>query len=79
MLQSRLVTVALFILFSFSTAYGQLGPNDGANLKPTDLARVKVGDKAPDFTLENIDGKKISLSGFAGKKNLVLVFYRGHW
>lgn len=78
MLQRCLITVFV-ILFSIPTAYGQLGPKDGANLKPTDLERVKVGDKAPDFTLENIDGRRISLSDFRGKKNVVLVFYRGQW
>jgi peroxiredoxin len=40
---------------------------------------VKAGQPAPDFTLENFDGKSISLSDFRGKKNVVLVFYRGHW
>jgi len=79
MLQARVATIALFILFSSATARGQLGPKDGANLKPTELERVKVGDKAPDFTLENMDGKRIPLSDFQGKKNVVLVFYRGHW
>jgi cytochrome oxidase Cu insertion factor (SCO1/SenC/PrrC family) len=76
---SRLITGILFTLLFLSAAYGQSGPRDGANLKPTDLDRVKVGDKAPDFTLENMDGKRISLSDFRGKKNVVLVFYRGHW
>lgn len=79
MLQSRLITVAPFIFFSISTAYGQLGPKEGANLKPIDLERVKVGDRAPDFTLENMDGKRISLSDYRGKRDVVLVFYRGHW
>lgn len=79
MLLSRFTSAALFILFFISMAYGQLGPKDGTNLKPTDLERVKVGDQAPDFTLENIDGKRISLSDFRGKKNVLLVFYRGHW
>ena len=79
MLRSRVITVAFFVLLAISTAYGQLGSKDGANLKPTDLERVKVGDQAPDFTLENMDGKRISLADFRGKKNVVLVFYRGHW
>lgn len=79
MLRSRVITVAFFVLLAISTAYGQLGPKDGANLSPTDLERVKAGDQAPDFTLENMDGKRISLSDFRGKKNVVLVFYRGHW
>lgn len=79
MLRTRLVTTALFILFSLSLVYAQLGPKDGTDLSPTDLERVKAGDRAPDFTLENMDGKRISLADFRGKKNVVLVFYRGHW
>ncbi len=79
MVLNRLIATVFVVFFSVSTVYAQLGPKDGGNLNPTDLARIKVGDKAPDFTLENMDGKKISLSGFRGKKKVVLVFYRGHW
>ena len=32
----------------------------------------QVGDKAPDFTLESIDGKSISLSDFRGKTVLIV-------
>jgi hypothetical protein len=61
-------------------ASGQpLGPTDGANLPPTDLDRVKPGDLAPDFTLEDQSGRPITLSGFRGQRPVVLVFYRGHW
>ena len=35
---------------------------------------LKIGDKAPDFTLKNKDGKEVSLSDFLGKK-VVLYFY----
>lgn len=35
---------------------------------------IKVGDKAPDFSLPDVDGKKVSLKAFKGKK-LVLYFY----
>lgn len=78
---SRFTALILLILFAFavSPAYAQLGPKDATNLPPTDLERVKAGDQAPDFTLENMDGKRISLSDFRGKKDVVLVFYRGHW
>lgn len=79
MLKSCLITVFVAIFFSISVAYGQLGPKDGVNLKPIDLDRVKVGDAAPDFTLETMDGTRISLSDFRGKKNVLLVFYHGHW
>lgn len=70
--------IAFFIL-SIVPSYAQLGPKDGGNLQPTDLDRVKVSDTAPDFTLENLDGTRISLSDFRGRKNVVLVFYRGQW
>ena len=36
---------------------------------------VKVGDRAPDFTLESKTGEKVSLSQFYGQKNVVLYFY----
>ncbi len=36
---------------------------------------VKEGNKAPDFTGLNQDSKKIKLSSFQGKKNVVLYFY----
>jgi thioredoxin-dependent peroxiredoxin len=36
--------------------------------------KLQVGDKAPDFSLNNQDGKLTSLSDFKGKK-LVIYFY----
>jgi mycoredoxin-dependent peroxiredoxin len=36
---------------------------------------VEVGDQAPDFELKDQHGTPVSLSGFRGKKNVVLVFY----
>lgn len=35
---------------------------------------VQAGEYAPDFTLESLEGKKVSLSDFRGK-NVVLYFY----
>lgn len=40
---------------------------------------VKVGDCAPDFTLENTEGEKVGLSGLLLKGPVVLTFYRGKW
>lgn len=79
MVQHTFNTLVLLIFLLISLVYAQLGPKDKAGLRPTDLERVNVGDMAPDFTLENMDGRAISLSDFRGKKNVVLVFYRGHW
>lgn len=36
---------------------------------------VKVGDKAPDFTLTSQAGQQVSLHDFLGKKPVVLYFY----
>ena len=36
---------------------------------------LKVGDKAPGFTLKNHAMEDVSLSDFAGKKNVVLLFF----
>ena len=56
-----------------------LGPTDGHDLPPTELERVAMGAPAPDFSLETISGDTLTLSDFRGEKNVVLVFYRGHW
>jgi len=73
------LALALALSLVHLPALAQPSPTDGANLAPTDLDRVKVGQPAPDFTLEDSDGKNITLSDYRGKKNVVLVFYRGHW
>ena len=36
---------------------------------------VEVGQQAPDFELKDQHGTPVRLSGFRGKKNVVLVFY----
>ncbi len=37
----------------------------------------RIGQPAPEFTLPDLNGKTISLAEFKGKKNVLLVFYRG--
>ncbi len=37
--------------------------------------KYKVGDTAPDFTLTDQNGNKVTLSSFRGKKNVALAFY----
>lgn len=41
---------------------------------PYDENRPKVGEEARDFEIQGF-----KLSGLKGRKNLVLVFYRGHF
>ena len=40
---------------------------------------LKVGDKAPDFTLPNQRGESVSLSDLLAKGPAVVAFYRGAW
>ncbi len=49
-------------------------------LKATDSdSALKVGDEAPDFTLPSLSGGPVSLSAFAGKKNVVISFVPAAW
>lgn len=50
---------------------------EGSKPAPAPL-QLKVGDVAPDFKLEYVDGKEekeVSLSQYRGKSNVVLAFY----
>lgn len=55
---------------------------EAGTFQPVDMdtlaQALKVGDAAPDFTLQTVDGETVSLDDYKGK-NLVLVFNRGHW
>ncbi len=57
----------------------RLGPYDGVDLPGVDTGRVAVGDVAPGFSLMSYAGTVTTLSDFRGDKDVVLVFYRGHW
>jgi peroxiredoxin Q/BCP len=37
--------------------------------------RIKVGDRAPEFTIKNQRGEPVSLKDYLGKKAVVLYFY----
>ena len=54
------------------------GPLDRLVLSPYDLNRVVAGDMAPDFRLQDENGKVHQLAQYRGS-NVVLVMYRGHW
>jgi peroxiredoxin len=77
---------ALFVLFFVSSyAFGlsdafKKNIYDPGQLKPIDSKlKVKIGEKAPDFTLPSLSGEKISLSQFKGKKNVVISFVPAAW
>jgi cytochrome oxidase Cu insertion factor (SCO1/SenC/PrrC family) len=43
---------------------------------PEEQTGLKVGEKAPGFTLKDQEGKERSLEGFVGKRKVALIFYR---
>jgi peroxiredoxin (alkyl hydroperoxide reductase subunit C) len=65
--------------YSLSDAYKD-NIYDPGILKPVDsVLKVKVGDKAPDFTLRSLDGGNVSLADYLGKKNVVISFVPAAW
>jgi len=72
--------ILLLTLFAAPQLFSQavLGPVDRLALPPYDLNRVVPGTMAPDFRLQDQDGKVHQLSQYQGK-NVVLVIYRGYW
>ena len=54
----------------------------GNSQSPTDSMRespIGIGDIAPDFTLQDQNNNRVTLSDARGKRPVVLVFYRGYW
>jgi cytochrome oxidase Cu insertion factor (SCO1/SenC/PrrC family) len=51
-------------------------PQDNGKPAPEELTGLKVGAKAPRFTLRDQEGKERSLAEFLGKGKVALVFYR---
>ena len=70
----------LLLLISPLATFAQatLGPVDGSDLSPYDLNRIVAGSMAPDFRLQDENGKVHQLFQYRGK-NVVLVMYRGFW
>jgi peroxiredoxin len=65
--------------FALSEAYKKNIYNPG-RLKSTDsVLKVKVGDRAPNFSLPSLSGERISLSQYRGNKNVVLSFVPAAW
>ena len=53
---------------------------DVGTLKPIDsVLNVKVGEKAPDFTLKSLSGGVVSLGDYRGKQTVVISFVPAAW
>jgi Peroxiredoxin len=75
----------LMVFLGTGNAYAQLSSfKDNLfpveKLTPRDsVLTLKVGDSAPDFTLPAVEGGKITLSQYRGKKNVVISFVPAAW
>ena len=47
----------------------------GISMAQSTAMKVKIGQKAPDFTLKTLDGTEITLSDYFGKKVVMLEFW----
>ena len=45
--------------------------------KEVKMSKVKINVEAPDFVLNDLNNKEISLSSYRNKNNVLLVFNRG--
>jgi hypothetical protein len=52
-----------------------------ATLKASGIADriIRVGQRAPDFTLPDVAGQPVSLADLRARGPVVLSFYRGRW
>ena len=64
----------LMVLFSPVVTGNSQSPTGSMRGSP-----IGVGDIAPDFTLQDQNNSKVTLSDVLGKRSVVLVFYRGYW
>ena len=63
---------ALAVLLAMLRCQPVMPPTTNRRMPPP---KIKVGDMAPDFTLQDQNGNKVSLNDFKGKKNVALAFY----
>ena len=71
---SILAVVALlfFTFFCYETFYV-------LKQVPLSAQAPRIGEKAPEFTLSDQNGKQVALADLLSPKGAVLIFYRGHW
>ena len=66
---------SLLCLLSLAAAPAGANPPPPPAAAPRPAPVLKVGAKAPDFSLPDQTGKLVRLATFRGKKQVVLAFY----
>jgi hypothetical protein len=85
--RGKVLTVVLTVIALLSAGLSAFG-FVGARKLPGAMAAPQVGQKVPDFTLADTNGKPVSLdqllaassaTSSAAPKAVLLIFYRGYW
>jgi|SRR5947209_10834717 len=66
------IALLLFAFFSYEIFYV-------LKQVPLSAQAPRVGEKAPEFSLSDANGKEVSLRDLLSPNGAVLIFYRGHW
>ena len=75
---NKLLQKGMILALALSVMAPLVAPRAFAADKPGPPLKLKVGEMAPNFTMLAFNGhdlKKVSLSDFRGKKDVVLAFY----
>lgn len=75
----RLILIAALLAVAVSVWIAATNANTTATVETTtaavaELPGLKVGDKAPDFKLKNIDGTMVSLADYKDAKGYIVIF-----
>jgi len=73
------VFCAVSVAFGISEIYKDYIYQPGILKHIDSKLKLKVGDRAPDFTLPSISGEKVLLRQYRGKKNVVISFVPAAW
>jgi len=77
-MNTKLAVVSLLFLIALSCSNPRVNSGLDAELQPRNEP-LKVGEMVPNFTLEDQNGQKVTLSALTRSAPTVLAFYRGNW
>jgi len=66
------IALLLFALFAYEIFYV-------LRQVPLSAQAPRVGERAPEFALQDQNGKQVALRDLLSPNGAVIIFYRGHW